>query len=87
MIDERTTHGKLITLTMVVAVMFGIGVAGAMAGAPTNAAIVSLILALVVALGYRRVAGADGDADATGRPTESTEGPPLESWRSAFSTS
>ena len=51
-------------------------------GAPTNAAIVSLILALVVALGYRRVAGADGDA--TGRPTESTEGPPLESWRSVY---
>ena len=50
-------------------------------GAPTNAAIVSLILALVVALGYRRVAGADGDADATGRPTE---GPPLESWRSVY---
>ncbi|PSQ14514.1 hypothetical protein BRC98_00335 [Halobacteriales archaeon QS_7_68_65] len=53
-------------------------------GAPTNAAIVSLILALVVALGYRRVAGADDDADATGRPTESTEGPPLESWRSVY---
>ncbi|WP_049901772.1 hypothetical protein [Halococcus agarilyticus] len=53
-------------------------------GALANAAVATLVLALVIALGYRRIAGADGNANASERPSESTEGPPLESWRHVY---
>ncbi|EMA42480.1 hypothetical protein [Halococcus saccharolyticus] len=52
-------------------------------GALANAAIAALVVGFVIVLGYRRVTRT-ADADTAERPAESTEGPPLESWRHVY---